>query len=124
MAHDRTKVHGVEADVVGHEAMPGLPARRIYSDAQAGATQAKFRRCTHPFGCDHTGPILQTDHVVEHEDGGLTDVSNAAPLDGPHNRWKTNTKHGPRSTVPVTTANAAAHPAGGDAPTSPGCHLR
>ncbi len=70
-------------------------ARRLYSDAQTSALRAKYRRCTHPYGCDHTGRRLQIDHILEHQDGGPTDIDNGQPLDGTHNRWKTNTRGQP-----------------------------
>ncbi len=69
--------------------------RRLFSPPQAAALRAKYRRCTHPYGCDNTGPLLQSDHIVEHQDGGPTDIDNGQPRDGPHNRWKTNTRHKP-----------------------------
>ena len=67
-------------------------ARRPYTTIQAGALRAKYRRCVHPYGCDRTGPHLQTDHHIEVQDGGRTDITNGRPMDGPHNRWKTNTR--------------------------------
>jgi Domain of unknown function (DUF222) len=69
--------------------------RRCFTPAQAAAIRAKFRRCTHPYGCDRSGPLLQTDHVVEHQDGGPTDVANAEPMCESHNRWKTNQRGRP-----------------------------
>jgi hypothetical protein len=69
-------------------------ARRPYTPIQGAAIRAKYRRCTHPWGCDRIHR-LQNDHIVECEDGGPTDIGNLQPLDGPHNRWKTNTKHQP-----------------------------
>jgi hypothetical protein len=73
------------------------PARRLFSPAQAQALRAKYRRCCHPYGCDRTGPRLQTDHITEHQHGGPTDTDNGQPLCGTHNRWKTNHQHDPTS---------------------------
>ena len=70
-------------------------ARRGFPAPVAMAVRSKFRRCCHPYGCDCRGLRLQTDHVVEWEDGGLTDVANAQPLDDTHNWDKTNHKHDP-----------------------------
>jgi hypothetical protein len=70
-------------------------ARYPFTDAQKGAIRAKFRRCTHPYGCDCTGRRLQIDHILERQDGGPTDITNAQPLDGPHNRWKTHHRNHP-----------------------------
>lgn len=70
-------------------------ARRPYTPVQAAAVRAKYRRCCHPFGCDRTGRSLQTDHQWEWQDGGPTDVTNGKPMDGGHNRWKTNTRNQP-----------------------------
>jgi hypothetical protein len=69
--------------------------RRLFSDAQAQAALAKYRRCCHAWGCDRTGRRLQTDHTREHEDGGPTDIDNATPHCGPDNRFKHNTKGRP-----------------------------
>lgn len=69
--------------------------KRLFSPAQAAAIRAKFRRCAHPYGCDRTGPLLQTDHVAEWHNGGTTDITNGQPLCGPHNRWKTNNQNRP-----------------------------
>ncbi len=69
--------------------------RRLFSGPQAQAVLARFRRCTHPYGCDRTAPRVQTDHITEYEDGGRTDTDNATPLCGPHNLWKTNHKANP-----------------------------
>ena len=65
-------------------------ARRLFTPAQAAAIRAKSRRCAHPWGCDRSGPSTQTDHTVEHQHGGTTDVDNADRYCGPHNIWKTN----------------------------------
>jgi hypothetical protein len=71
-------------------------ARRIHSNDQRAALFAKYRRCAHPFGCRTTSTRrLQADHEPEWEDGGLTDVDEATPRCGPHNRWKHNTKGRP-----------------------------
>jgi len=64
--------------------------RRLFSPAQARLIRAMFRRCCHPWGCDRTGPSTQSDHTVEHQDGGLTDIVNAKRYCEPHNVWKTN----------------------------------
>ena len=95
----------VEATIEGHvrrivfgaedEPLSFGRAKRFFTPAQAAAVRAKFRRCTHRFGCDRSGPLLQTDHVTEHEDGGGTDVDNGQPRCGPHNRWKSRHKHDP-----------------------------
>ncbi len=95
----------VEATIEGHvrrivfgaedEPLSFGRAKRFFTPAQAAAVRAKFRRCTHRFGCDRSGPLLQTDHVIEHEDGGRTDVVNGEPRCGPHNRWKNRHKHDP-----------------------------
>jgi hypothetical protein len=69
-------------------------ARRPYSPIQASALRAKYRRCTHPYGCDRIHR-LQIDHDIEWQDGGPTDASNGKPMDGGHNRWKTNTRGRP-----------------------------
>jgi hypothetical protein len=63
-------------------------AKDLFTPVQRGAVLAKFRRCTHLFGCDITGRRLQIDHVLERHQGGPTDVVNAQPLDSGHNRWK------------------------------------
>jgi hypothetical protein len=70
-------------------------ARRFFTPAQAAAVRAKFRRCCHPFGCDRTGPLTETDHVIEVEDGGPTDAWNGGRECTPHNRWKHRHKHDP-----------------------------
>ena len=70
-------------------------ARYPFTNIQKGALRAKFRRCTHPYGCDHTGRRLQIDHIIEAQHGGPTDTANGQPMDGPHNRWKTNHLHDP-----------------------------
>ena len=70
-------------------------ARYPFTNAQKSALRAKFRRCTHPYGCDRTGPLLQADHITEAQHGGPTDTANGQPMDGPHNRWKTNHLHDP-----------------------------
>ena len=64
--------------------------RRLFSPAQARLIRALFRRCCHPWGCDRTGPATQTDHTVEHQDGGPTDVVNGKRYCEAHNLWKTN----------------------------------
>ncbi len=69
--------------------------RRLFNRAQARALRAKYRRCAHPYGCDRSHPFLQSDHVVEHTDGGPTELTNGQGLDGGHNIWKTNHKHDP-----------------------------
>ncbi len=69
--------------------------QRLFNRAQARALRAKYRRCAHPYGCDRTHPFLQSDHIVEHTDGGPTDLTNGQGLDGGHNIWKTNHKHDP-----------------------------
>ena len=70
---------------LGHEVYPFSRAQRI-------ALAAKYRRCGHIYGCDRTNPGLQADHKLERARGGRTDVVNGDFLDGPHNRWKENTK--------------------------------
>ena len=70
-------------------------ARRFFTPAQAAAVRAKFRRCCHPFGCDRTGPLTETDHGIEVEDGGPTDAWNGRRECNPHNRWKYRHKHDP-----------------------------
>ena len=77
------------------------PARRLFTPAQAQALRAKYRRCCHPYGCDRTGPRLQTDHIVEHQHGGPTDTANGQPLCGTHNRWKTNHLGVPPTDAPI-----------------------
>ncbi len=69
--------------------------QRLFNRAQARALRAKYRRCAHPYGCDRTHPFLQSDHIVEHHDGGPTELTNGQGLDGGHNIWKTNHKHDP-----------------------------
>ena len=80
-------------------------ARRAFTPTQASAARAKLGRCAHPYGCDRTGPLLQTDHVTEHQDGGPTDITNAEPRCGPHNRWKTNTRGQPAPSDTWTDTN-------------------
>jgi hypothetical protein len=70
-------------------------SRDLFSPVQKAVARATYRRCTHLYGCDRTGPLLQTDHVVERQDGGATDVTNGKPMDGPHNRWKSPHRHDP-----------------------------
>ncbi len=70
-------------------------SRRLFTPAQAAALRAKYRRCTHPYGCDLTGSRLQSDHHVEHQDGGRTDIDNGMPKCPHHNRWKTNQRGQP-----------------------------
>jgi len=84
--------------------------KRLFTPAQAAAIRAKFRRCAHPYGCDRTGPLLQTDHVAEWHDGGPTDVTNGQPLCGPHNRWKTNNQNRPPPHRPDTGQRRAPSP--------------
>jgi hypothetical protein len=78
----------------------GIPTRfghgkRLFTDDQAILARARFRRCCHPYGCDRTAPFLHTDHLVEHQDGGPTDIDNAAPKDAGHNQWKSPHRHDP-----------------------------
>jgi hypothetical protein len=77
------------------------PARRLFTKPQADALRAKYRRCCHPYGCDRTGPRLQTDHIVEHQHGGPTDTDNGQPLCGTHNRWQTNHHNHPPADAPI-----------------------
>jgi hypothetical protein len=88
------QVQGIVFDDNGHILSFGR-SRRLFTPAQAAALRAQFRRCTHPFGCDRTGPRLQTDHLVEHQDGGATDIDNGRPKCATHNRWKTNQRGQP-----------------------------
>jgi len=67
--------------------------RRLFSPAQAQAIFALSRRCGHPYGCDRTGPRTQADHLVEHQDGGPTDLTNGGRKCDHHNLWKTNHRH-------------------------------
>ncbi len=69
--------------------------RRLFSGEVRQAIRARFRRCAHPFGCDRTGPHLESDHVHEWDDGGRTDIDNGQGLCHPHNIWKTNHRHDP-----------------------------
>ena len=93
-------VRGILYDPQGEILRYG-PARRLFTPAQAQALRAKYRRCCHPHGCDRTGSLLQTDHVVEHQHGGPTDTANGQPLCGPHNRWKTNHHSDPPPDGPI-----------------------
>lgn len=83
----------------GHE-------RRLFSHAQAQAIRAMFRRCCHPHGCDRSGPRTQSDHVVEVQDGGPTDLANGGRECESHNIWKTNhrLRPPPRGAPPPDTA--------------------
>lgn len=67
--------------------------RRIFADAQGDAVRAKYRRCCFLGGCDATH--TQTDHIVEWQDLGLTDVANAQRLHDAHNRSKSRTRGDP-----------------------------
>lgn len=67
--------------------------RRLFADPQNDAVKAKFRRCCFLGGCDATH--TQTDHIVEWQDLGLTDIGNAQRLDETHNRGKSRTRHDP-----------------------------
>jgi hypothetical protein len=67
--------------------------RRLFSPAQAQAIRAMWRRCCHPDGCDRTGPATQSDHTIEHQHGGPTDLSNGERYCETHNKTKTN-RHG------------------------------
>jgi hypothetical protein len=87
-------VRGILFDPQGEPLRLGH-ARRLFTPAQAMAVRARYRRCCHPHGCDRAAPWTQTDHIVEHVDGGPTDSDNSQILDGGHNIWKTNNKHGP-----------------------------
>ena len=69
--------------------------RRLFSEAQGGATRAKYRRCGHPYGCDRPPDRTQIDHVHEHQHGGLTDIENAGLECDSHNLWKTNNQDKP-----------------------------
>ena len=69
--------------------------RRLFSEAQGGATRAKYRRCCHPYGCDRPPARTQIDHVHEHQHGGLTDIENAGLECDSHNLWKTNNQDKP-----------------------------
>lgn len=93
-------VRGILYDPQG-EILRFGPARRLFTPAQAQALRAKYRRCCHPYGCDRTGPRLQTDHIVEHQHGGATDTANGQPLCGTHNRWKTNHQRPPPPDAPI-----------------------
>jgi len=86
--------------------------RRLFSGDQMDALLVKYRRCCHPYGCDRKGRRwLQGDHVVEHEDGGPTDLDNAEVECEPHNRWKHNTKHHPPPPGdPPTDTGQCRHP--------------
>ena len=83
--------------------------KRLFTPAQAAAIRAKFRRCSHPYGCDRTGPLLQSDHITEWQNGGTTDVANGQPLCAFHNRWKTNNQNRPPPAGP-TPANPSPTP--------------
>lgn len=86
------------------------PARRLFTPDQAQAIRAKYRRCCHPYGCDRTGPRLQTDHIIEHQHGGPTDTDNGQPLCGTHNRWKTNHHHNPPTDTPPDAGQRRTQP--------------
>ncbi len=75
--------------------------RRLFTKSQADALRARFRRCCHPFGCDRTGPRLQSNHNPEWQRNGRTDVDEADTRCGPHNRWFTNTFGQPLPTGPI-----------------------
>jgi len=68
-------IRGILFDPAGEVLRYGRE-RRLFSPAQARLLRALFRRCGHPYGCDHAGRRLESDHRVEWEDGGLTDVTN------------------------------------------------
>ncbi len=85
-------------------------SKRLFTPAQAAAIRAKFRRCAHPYGCDRTGPLLQTDHITEWHNGGPTDIANAQPLCAFHNRWKTNNHNRPPPARPDTGQTRAPPP--------------
>jgi hypothetical protein len=88
------RVRGIVFDTDG-EILHWGRSRRLFTPAQAAALRAKYRRCTHPYGCDRTGLRLQADHHVEHQDGGATDIDNGLPKCPHHNRWKTNQRGQP-----------------------------
>ncbi len=77
--------------------------RRLFTKAQADALRARFRRCCHPYGCDRTGPALQSNHTPEWQRGGTTDIDQADTQCGPHNRWYTNTYGQPPPPGPTDT---------------------
>ena len=78
--------------------------KRLFSPAQAAAIRAKFRRCAHPYGCDRTGPLLQTDHVAEWHNGGTTDSPTANPSAAPTTAGRPTTRTAPHPTGPTGPA--------------------
>jgi hypothetical protein len=103
------QVRGIVFDEAGNIVSYGR-SRRLFAPAQAAALRAKFRRCTHPFGCDRTGPLLQTDHTREWRDGGPTDVDDGEPRCGPHHRCRPTSTAKPHPPAAATPANAEPHP--------------
>ena len=77
--------------------------RRLFTKPQADALRARFRRCCHPYGCDRTGPTLQSNHTPEWQRGGQTDIDQADTQCGRHNRWYTNTYGQPPPPGPIDT---------------------
>ncbi len=105
IANFRRIVYGADDEIISYG-----KARRGYSPPQYGALRAKYRRCAHPWGCGRTGRALQADHIIEHSDGGPTDITNGQCLCGFHNRWKTRHKHDPPHTTRQDTGARRARP--------------
>ncbi len=61
--------------------------RRLFTGGTREAARLSARRCTRP-GCTVPSEFAEVDHLHEHGRGGATDVDNANPECGGHNRDK------------------------------------
>lgn len=75
---------------------------RFFGGGLRRAIQVRDRHCQHPSGCDEPISRSEVDHLVEHEDGGLTTQENGELKCGAHNRHKHRTK--PRRAPPGDAA--------------------
>jgi hypothetical protein len=66
--------------------------QRLFRGRARDAALLLAERCVWP-GCDLPAGRCQADHVVEHQHGGPTDTTNAAPLCARHNRFKTHRRY-------------------------------
>jgi hypothetical protein len=81
-AHVRRVVLGSNSTVIDF----GQRQRLFTGNGRLAATLLE-RFCRHD-GCEVSADRSQIDHDTSHADGGPTDQDNAAPLCGPHNRFK------------------------------------
>jgi hypothetical protein len=79
--------------VDAHGVVVGVGRRqRLFRGRARDAALLLAERCVWP-GCDLPAGRCQADHVVEHQHGGPTEIANAAPLCGRHNRFKSDRRY-------------------------------